>query len=224
MKRRLEPELMDGEEQALAYAEADFSEANTLFIDLLRTTWGNALQGAQAIDLGCGPADIPRRLLTAYPTARCDAVDGSAAMLRHARAALAAWPSVAARCRLIEERIPTHSLTPASYDLILSNSLLHHLHEPQVLWQEIRRLARPRARVLVMDLMRPPSAGWVESLVATYAADAPEILKRDFRNSLYAAFEPAEVVAQLRTAGLHTLEVAVVSDRHLAVSGVLDDL
>jgi hypothetical protein len=35
-----------------------------------------------------------------------------------------------------------------------------------------------------MDLMRPPSAVWAESLVATYAADAPEVLRRDFRNSL----------------------------------------
>jgi hypothetical protein len=35
MKRRPEPELMEGAEQALAYAEADFSEANGLFMALL---------------------------------------------------------------------------------------------------------------------------------------------------------------------------------------------
>jgi hypothetical protein len=60
---------------------------------------------------------------------------------------------------------------------------------------------------------------WAESLVVTYAADAPEVLRRDFRNSLFAAFEPKEVAAQLREAGLGTLEVGVVSDRHLAVFG-----
>jgi hypothetical protein len=75
--------------------------------------------------------------------------------------------------------------------------------------------------VLVMDLMRPASAMWAEALVATYAADAPEVLRKDFRNSLFAAFEPKEVSEQLAQAGLEGLEVGVVSDRHLAVFGRL---
>jgi hypothetical protein len=85
----------------------------------------------------------------------------------------------------------------------------------------VRETAKPGAICLVMDLMRPASAGWAEALVATYAADAPEVLRNDFRNSLFAAFEPQEVVAQLREAGLEGIEVRVVSDRHLAVSGRL---
>jgi len=63
---------------------------------------------------------------------------------------------------------------------------------------------------------------WAESLVATYANDAQDVLRRDFRNSLFAAFEPQEVVAQLKAAGLNELEVGVVSDRHLAVFGRID--
>jgi SAM-dependent methyltransferase len=64
-------------------------------------------------------------------------------------------------------------LETGAYDLILSNSLLHHLHEPQVLWRSMRAAAKPGAFVLVMDLMRPASAGWAAALVETYAADAP---------------------------------------------------
>lgn len=221
MNRRPEPELMDEAGQALAYAQADFSESNSLFIRLLEGQSPGDLAGARALDLGCGPADIVIRFLKAWPAARCDAVDGSAAMLEHARAALAALPGVAARCRLIHDRLPSPALADGRYDLILSNSLLHHLHDPQVLWRTVREAARPGALVLVMDLMRPPSAGWAESLVATYAADAPEVLKRDFRASLFAAFEPREVTAQLAEAGLAGLEVGVVSDRHLAVFGRL---
>ena len=37
MDRTPEPELMDDEEQAKAYAEADFSEANSLFVALDRS-------------------------------------------------------------------------------------------------------------------------------------------------------------------------------------------
>lgn len=221
MKRRPEPELMEGADQALAYADADFSEANGLFLNLLDRLNPGRLDGALALDLGCGPADIPIRFLRAYPGASCDALDGSPAMLAHAQSALDRLPGVAPRCRLLCRSLPSPDLPRGHYDLILSNSLLHHLHDPQVLWHTLKNCAKPGAICLVMDLMRPASAGWAEALVATYAADAPEVLQNDFRNSLFAAFEPQEVVAQIREAGLDGLEVGVVSDRHLAVSGRL---
>jgi SAM-dependent methyltransferase len=221
MKRRPEPELMDTAEQAAAYAAADFDGPNGLFMDLLRGLARGPLDGARALNLGCGPADITIRFLHAFPKATCDALDGARSMLEHAEIALSARPGLAARCRLIHDCIPSAQLPQAHYDLILSNSMLHHLHDPQVLWQTVRATAKPGALVLVMDLMRPPSAGWVEALVSTYTGDEPEILQADFRNSLFAAFEPAEVAAQVVEAGLPELEVQVVSDRHLAVSGRL---
>jgi SAM-dependent methyltransferase len=221
MKRRPEPELMDSHEQSVAYAQADFTESNTLFIDLLRGLIPGPLEGARALDLGCGPADISIRFLRAYPKATCDALDGSQPMLDLAQVALDALPGVASRCRLICDQIPSAFLPKDHYDVIISNSLLHHLHDPQVLWSTLRETGKPGAVVLVMDLMRPASAGWVEALASTYADGEPEILRNDFRNSLFAAFEPAEVAEQLSEAGLSGLSVGVVSDRHLAVSGRL---
>jgi SAM-dependent methyltransferase len=221
MKRRPEPELMDSDEQALAYAQADFNESNTLFIDLLRRLDPGPLDGARALDLGCGPADISIRFLRAWPKATCDALDGSQPMLDLAQTALDALPGVAKRCRLIRDQIPSAALDRGGYDLIISNSLLHHLHDPKVLWQTLIETGKPGALVLIMDLMRPASAGWVEALVSTYADGEPQVLRDDFRNSLFAAFEPAEVAEQLVVAGLEGLEVGVVSDRHLAVSGRL---
>jgi len=142
-------------------------------------------------------------------------------MLEKARLALDELPGLARRCRLVQDVLPSAQILKSSYDLVLSDSLLHHLHDPQVLWQSIRAAAKPGTIVLVMDLMRPPSAMWAESLVAAYAADAPEVLRRDFRHSLFSAFEPQEVVAQLKASGLSELDVRVVSDRHLAVQGRL---
>jgi len=212
---------MEETEQALAYAQADFSEPDARFIALLEEWAGPGLLGARALDLGCGPGNILLRFLQTFPDATCDGVDGSAAMLAHAQAALDDRPGLARRARLICDRLPTDRLQSAGYDLILSNSLLHHLHDPQVLWQAVRRFGRPGALVQVVDLMRPASPGWAEALVATYAEGAPEVLRNDFRNSLFAAFEPQEVVSQLHEAGLDGFEVAVVSDRHLAVFGRL---
>ncbi len=222
MQRRPEPELMDTVEQAHAYAEADFHESNELFMRLLAEQAGAGIANARALDLGCGPADIVIRLLRRHPRIHCDALDGSQPMLDRARQALEPLPGIASRVRLLCDKLPSAQVATSDYDLILSNSLLHHLHEPQVLWRSILGAARPGAFVLVMDLMRPRSDGMAEALVATYVLGAPAVLRDDFRNSLYAAFEPSEVTAQLNEAGLaDQLSVNVVSDRHLAVWGRL---
>jgi hypothetical protein len=54
-----------------------------------------------------------------------------------------------------------------------------------------------------------------------YSGDEAEILKRDFYNSLLAAYRPDEVRGQLSEAGLDFLEVDVVSDRHFVVWGLM---
>lgn len=213
---------MDTEEQAAAYAAADFRESNSLFIRLLEEQQPGPLRGARAVDLGCGPADIVLRFLRRFPEATCDALDGSRPMLDTAAAVLGDAPDVAGRWRLLYDKLPSAQLDPGGYDLVLSNSLLHHLHEPQVLWRTVASIGRPGALVLIMDLMRPASAGWAAALVQTYAGGESPVLRQDFLNSLHAAFEPAEVAGQLRAARLEPyLSVNVVSDRHLAVFGRL---
>jgi SAM-dependent methyltransferase len=220
MQRIVEPELMDEAEQARAYAQADFSEPNQRFVDLLAQLWPGHARGRVA-DLGCGPGDIALRVAARWPQAQVDALDGSAAMLACAVAAAAREPLAAARVRFVQGLLPGTGLPPASYDLLISNSLLHHLHDPAVLWQELRRLGRPGAGVLVMDLRRPADEAAAAAIVATYAGDEPEVLRRDFHASLCAAFTPQEVRAQLAAAGLAGLEVRTVSDRHLVVHGQL---
>lgn len=222
MERRPEPELMDTLDQAAAYAAADFEDSNSLFMRLLAEQAPALPPGARAVDLGCGPADIVLRLLRAYPEATCDALDGSRPMLDHARLVLNADPALHGRWRLLCDKLPTPRLEPNAYDLVLSNSLLHHLHDPQVLWRTLPLIARPGALVQIMDLLRPACPNSAAALVNRYAGGESAVLRADFLNSLHAAFEPAEVEAQLRAAGLADhLSVAVVSDRHLAVRGRL---
>jgi hypothetical protein len=62
MERIVEPELMDDEAQARAYAEADFEEPNARFVALYREFVGALPAGAAVLDLGCGPGDITLRL------------------------------------------------------------------------------------------------------------------------------------------------------------------
>lgn len=218
MPRQPEPELMLDDEQARAYAEADFSEPHDRFVTLFQQAFGGeTLQ--EVLDLGCGPADVCVRFARAFPRCRILGIDGSPAMLRQARIRLARHADVHDRIMLMEGVLPLPSWC-RRFSTIISNSLLHHLHDPQVLWRSIRALAAPGAAVQVMDLLRPGSARELEQLVALHAQEAPEILRRDFSNSLRAAFRVDEILAQLAAARL-ALTVEVVSDRHVLMSGRL---
>lgn len=222
MQRVPEPEeLMDEPEQAAAYAGADFSEPNQLFVQLIEAQAGTPLRG-EALDLGCGPADIALDLLRRHPELRITALDGAEAMLAHARQHLVQAPELAPRLALRCATLPDAELPAAAFDFLLSNSLLHHLRDPAVLWQTLAHAARPGAQILVMDLARPASPADAEALVQTHAADAPPVLQRDFYNSLLAAYTVEEVQAQLAANGLAGLSVTMVSDRHLAVRGQLE--
>lgn len=219
MERIPEPELMDEAEQALAYARADFEEPNSRFLTLFEERLGTP--SGVMLDLGCGPGDIPLRVVRRYPGVEVHGLDGAEAMLALARDALAQEPDLVPRVRFLHGSIPDANLPRQEYDDVVSNSLLHHLHEPMGLWRMVRRAARPGAGVLVMDLFRPPDREGAAEIVEAYGAGEPEVLRRDFFNSLLAAFTPDEVRQQLRDAGLDTLHVETVSDRHLLVHGRL---
>ena len=221
MERITEPELMDDAAQARAYAEADFEEPNARFVALYDAFVGRLPAGAAVLDLGCGPGDITLRIAAAHPGIEVHGLDGSAAMLAFGRAKLEHDAVLRERVRLIEGLVPTAVLPRTSYAAVVSNSLLHHLHEPAVLWRMIRARGVPGAAVLVMDLMRPASTAAARALVAEHAAGEPEVLRRDFYNSLLAAFEPGEIRGQLAAAGLDHLSVEEISDRHLVIRGRL---
>jgi len=218
MERILEPELMEDDDQVKAYAEADFEIPHSQFLERLRTVVGNPAFSGVALDLGCGPGDISRRFAEAHPDSRVHAVDGSKAMIHYGEALLS--PFLQKRIHFILGRLPDVILPQPHYEIIFSNSLLHHLPDPLIIWQMVKQYAKPGTRVAVMDLLRPDSVGSAQSLVDTYARNEPEILQQDFYNSLLAAFSIEEIKQQIQSVGLH-LSIEQISDRHVFISGVM---
>ncbi len=218
MKRIVEPELMSEDAQARAYAEADFETAHSTYPKLFAARFPDRPKQARVLDLACGPCDVTIRFARANPGYVFHGVDGSAAMLKYGRAAVAR-ARLARRIKLIHGFLPGAPIPEAAYDIIISSSFLHHLHEPQVLWAAVRRYSLRGTLVFVADLRRPPSRSRARAYVEEYSGGEAEVLKRDFYNSLLAAFTPLEVRRQLAKAGLDGLSVEVSSDRHLLVFG-----
>ncbi len=222
MERICEPELMEDGAQAEAYAAADFSSGDRAVLARVEALLGprgeGNGEGLSLVDLGCGPGNITFLLAGRWPRASVLGIDGSAAMLaiadRRRRLEAAAHRHLHFR-RLV---LPSPALAgPCS--AVVSNSLLHHLHDPGVFWGAVKQLAGPATGLYVRDLRRPASQAALEALVERYAGDAPEVLRRDYAHSLRAAFTPAEVLGQLEAAGLGGLEVREVDDRYLEIQG-----
>lgn len=222
LPRTTEPELMNDDAQAQAYADADFAAPHEAFVDRFVARFGGgdplAVSGL-CLDIGCGPADVVIRMARRCPRLVIDGVDGAEAMLAIGRVRVRA-AGLHNRVRLHHALLPTTALPRNVFDVVTSNSILHHLHDPQVLWKTVRQAARAGTQIFVMDLMRPADAATVDRFVAVYAAGAPEVSRHDFAASLHAAFTVDEVRAQLAHAGLAQLDVEATSDRHLVVSGV----
>ena len=222
MERVSETELMDDEEQAKAYAFADFSIPHDLFIEIFREKFNDIHSSFNdvVLDLGCGPCDITRRFANAYTDASFHAVDGAAEMLKHA-SELNQKENLSKKIKLIETCLPKLELPQTFYHVLISNILLHHLQNPFDLWQTIQNHAKPYAHVFVMDLIRPVDEQTIQFLSNEYAANEPDILKKDFENSLRAAYTVKEVRQQLEEMGLKKLQVEEASDRHMIIYGVL---
>lgn len=216
MNRVLEPELMDDERQSLAYARADFSTSNQLFVDGLNRDFPQQLR--TAVDIGCGPGDVMIRLSRERPDLQITAVDGSAPMISFARRAVAS-AGLGHRIAVVQGYVPGVALPAHSFDAVLSKDLLHHVPEPSSLWKEIARLGRPGAVIYVMDLIRPRTREDAQEIVDRVAASEDPILRQDFLNSLCAAFTLDELREQVAAAGL-SLDVRQISDRHALVSGL----
>jgi ubiquinone/menaquinone biosynthesis C-methylase UbiE len=217
MDRITEPELMIDIEQVKAFAAADFSEANEGHVRLFGRRFPDAPARAAVLDVGCGPGDITLRFAREYPGWTIHGVDGSRPMLEHAeRARLQAG---IANVRWIEGNLPGACLPLEHYDVLLSTGVLHHFHDPAAFWTVLRRCMRAGTIVFVVDFHRPSGIERAVELVERYAGAAPEVLRRDYFNSLCAAFTPAELRAQLCDHGLQELAVDIVSDRHVMVAG-----
>ena len=227
MRRCPEPELMNEPDQVIAYSNADFSSGDDLVIerlsDLIDQSSTILSESSLILDLGCGPGNISERLAARWPLSSVIGFDGAPTMIDIANQRLHGLrPAITNLTYLLFD------LSHNSHDkisqvnnasVIVSNSLLHHLHEPQVLWALVKNLAGPATFMLHRDLRRPSNEQAVTALCDRYVSNAPSVLQRDFRASLNAAFTADEVRDQLDDAGLGQFTVMEIGDRYLEVFG-----
>jgi ubiquinone/menaquinone biosynthesis C-methylase UbiE len=215
MRRTLEPEVMDTADDAEEYDAMDFNEPDTRFADAAVILLG-AAPGGRVLDVGTGTAKIPVLLLARRPDVAVLAVDMADQMLRVAAQNLAR-AGLDRACTLAKMDAKALAVAAASFDLVLSNSLAHHLPEPLDLFRELARVVKPAGGVLVRDLIRPESEADARALVSRYGSSDSARQKQLFFDSLCAALTLDEVREMVKTAAIEGATVVRASDRHWSV-------
>jgi ubiquinone/menaquinone biosynthesis C-methylase UbiE len=219
LARILEPEVMDTAEDAREYDAMDHAAVNTVFVnDLLKTLTDWSLQRPigkpiTVLDLGAGTAQIPIELARRDPRVHITAVDAAESMLELARKNIAA-PNLTDAIMLIHADAKQLPFADGAFHVVISNSIVHHIPEPQIVISEAVRLTTPGGLLFHRDLARPHDEPALQQLVNTYAVEATPYQRRLFEESLRAALTAEEVAQLIAAFAFDPATVRMTSDRH----------
>ena len=204
---------MEQKEQAYAYANADFSNSNELFLEKL-FEFCSITDETKILDVGCGDGEIPIKIYKKTKS-KITVLDGSSVMLDELSKKMSA--NNIDDIRVIQRRYEDTHLKEKSFDILISNSVLHHVKSPKQFWEKSFNLVRQQGHIVLMDLFRPSSEHELLAILNKYGGDNP-VLLNDFENSLRAAYTPYEVEGQLSSFPSISSSVKAISDRHFFVT------
>jgi ubiquinone/menaquinone biosynthesis C-methylase UbiE len=213
MNRILEPEVMDTWLEATAYDAMDFESVNTAFATDAIDLDPHAIK---ILDVGTGTARIPILMCQQRPQYLITAIDLAQSMLIIGQRNV---EEAALNQRIRLERVDSKRMPypDLEFDMVVSNSLVHHLPDPLSFFQEIKRLVRPGGAILIRDLIRPESDTIVNSLVGKIGEKYDAHQQQLFRDSLKAALTLTEVQELIDRAGLEQITLSQSSDLHWTI-------
>lgn len=211
MQRVLEPEVMDSWEEAVEYDAMDFTEVNTAFAE--RAIALNPPLTAKVLDAGTGTARIPVLLCLKYPQWQVFGIDLAKNMLeigvKHVEQA-------GLQAQIVLELVDAKQLPykDGDFEMVVSNSLVHHLPDPLLFFRELKRVLKPNGAILIRDLIRPPDEETINNLVESIGTEYDTHQKQLFRDSLHAALTLDEVNQLISQVDIPGVVVYQSSDRH----------
>jgi ubiquinone/menaquinone biosynthesis C-methylase UbiE len=220
MPRVPEPEVMDDAGEVEAYssaaAQAHLNAVDDTLVEHALRLLGGRERG-RALDIGTGPGQIVVKLARRLTRWKFVGVDRSPRMIAQARENLAAaGGELAGR---VEFQVADGNRLPFpdhSFDLVLCNSVLHHLAEPQKLLSEMARLVTPGGAVLLRDLRRPGRIAYPLH-VRWHGRHYSGVMQQLYRDSVRSAYTVPELKRMLDSAPLSGARVFEHGSTHIGL-------
>jgi len=215
-----EPEVMEDSAEVEAYsysaAQAHLDAIDDTFVEhAMRLIAGR--ERGRSLDIGTGPGQIVVKLARKLTLWKFVGVDRSLGMIAQANANLAAaGGGLAGR---VEFQVADGNSLPfpeKSFDFVMCNSVLHHFAEPEKLFAEMARLARPAAAILLRDLRRPGRLAYPWRVWRNGRHYSGEML-RLYRASVRAAYTAEELQQMLDASPLRGARVFEHRSTHIGI-------
>ena len=229
MDRTVEPELMEGEDQVISYAKADFSEGENNLINQINyyLVKNNINLNKQEliVDLGCGPGNISEKLSIKWPNARVVGIDGSKEMIRKAESKKNKssnrnrFENLRYICADIKKIEASEFFLGENISLLVSNSLIHHITYLDDFFNCIKRLSTSQTINFHKDLKRPDNEQIALELKEKCADKYDDILTDDYYASLKASYTSKELRNFIFEKKIFCLEVFEEGDQYLVIYG-----
>ena len=220
MPRVPEPEVMDDSAEVDAYSSAAAQAYlnridDTLVEHALRLVKGR--ERGSALDIGTGPGQIVVKLARRLAEWNFTGVDRSPGMIAQAQANLAAASGeLAGR---VEFQVADGNRLPFpddSFDLVMCNSVLHHLAEPEKLLSEMSRLVNSGGAILLRDLRRPGRFAYPLH-VRWHGRHYSGVMYRLYCDSVRSAYTVPELKGMLDSAALPRTRVFEHHSTHIGL-------
>ena len=214
LPRRPEAEAMGDADEVEAYASA----AAQAFLDSIDNTLVEQVlsldpPAGRLLDIGAGPGNISLKIARRCPRLQVVGLDYSRNMVRAACQA-ASTQGLADRARFFVGDANRLCLPDASFDLVLSNSVLHHLANPLGMLKEMARVSKPDGVVLLRDLRRPSRLAFPLH-VRWHGRHYTGLMDQLFRDSVRASYTGKELAELLHQSALHGARIFYHERTHL---------
>jgi ubiquinone/menaquinone biosynthesis C-methylase UbiE len=201
---------MDSRDEARDYDAMDHGAVNRVFVADFLAIWDG---DNPILDVGTGTAQIPIELCRQTAAARVLAIDRAHQMLHVAQENIRG-AALESRVQLEVSDAKSMPFAHQRFGAVISNSIVHHIPDPQRVLVEMIRVLRPGGTLLVRDLVRPADETTLLQLLNQYAKDANPHQRQMFQESLQAALTLTEIRDLVAGQGCDASSVQQTSDRH----------
>ncbi|MGH9405404.1 MAG: class I SAM-dependent methyltransferase [Terriglobia bacterium] len=216
LPRRPEPEVMEEAGGVEAYvsaaAQAYLDAVDNTFVDRAVTL---GVREGVVLDAGTGPGSIPLKLARRLPRLRVVGADLSPAML-HEAVKKARERGLGDRASFVLANASALCFGDGVFDLVISNSLLHHLSDPVAAFNEWARVSKPGGKILLRDLRRPSRLTFAAH-VAWHGRHYSGRMKQLYEDSVRAAYTPDELRNLARASRLSAARIFLRRQTHIGL-------
>jgi ubiquinone/menaquinone biosynthesis C-methylase UbiE len=182
------PRVFNDQEWAEGYHARNRKSIQKVGQRLVKLLKSMGFTGGTVLDVGCGFATVPIEIAKAFPEATITGIDLGEPLLEIGRK-LIKNNGLENHVSLLNGDAQNIQYEDSSFDLVINSFLLHIVENPIQMLNEIERVAKPGAIILMTDLRRGFLAYLIKKFRTAYTLEeASELLmKSEIRRGRFAS-------------------------------------